>query len=230
MRRSGLLTLRKLARRAGRLIELAAEIRGTGATTIKRRGGRKPAIPGSASSIVQKCFSQAQQLYNYLDAVSGETLGRFEELPADEATEKFLEKIDSTVGMLEDTVVRIGEFHEDLKAGRIRVHTIIMNTQAADAEIVEPKKQGPPTSVEEAAVIVEANRRDIMESPQSSVEDLRERTMSSTVAPPKRGRPKGSKNKVLEVSSEGGAVVVGKKKRGRPEGVRIRLRTGIKLP
>jgi hypothetical protein len=224
--------------------ELSAEIRGTGVTTTKRSGGRNPSIPSSSAAIVKKCYTLSQQLYRYLDAVGEEAENRFEELPADEATEKLLEGMTDAIDMLDTLRLRMAYFDAVLKVGVARVNAIVANTEvtedldpykvatsgteserAAGLEEIfssvghEPKKRGRPkgsknkVSEEEVAVIVEANRRDLMESPQASIEDLRERTVASVDAPTKRGRPKGSKNKVSEEET---TVVM--KKRGRPKG------------
>jgi hypothetical protein len=184
-----------------------------------------------------------------LDAVGEEAENRFEELPADEATEKLLEGMTDAIDMLDTLRLRMAYFDAVLKLGVARVNAIVANTEvtedldanevatsgteserAAGLEEIfssvghEPKKRGRPKGSknkvsDQLAAEVAANRRDIIaighvESPQASVEDLREVTVASADAPTKRGRPKGSKNKT---SSEKETMVV-MKKRGRPKG------------
>jgi hypothetical protein len=211
--------------------ELSAEIRGTGATTTKRSGGRNPVVPVTVAQMVQKGFSQGQQLNRYLNAAVDPLLNGFLELSADKADPALVAKIAEATSQLEDVNQRITSFLEVLGHGKLRVIEIMGNTEASKeldvddtasleeifaATPQEPKKRGRPkgsknkVAAEEVAAIVEANRRDLMDSPQASIEDLRERTTAGT----KRGRPKGSKNKTS--SEEEMAVVT--KKRGRPKG------------
>ena len=197
--------LKKARKESWSANELVAEIRATGSVKTKRQGGRNPAIPSSAAGIVKKCHSLSQQLYRYLNAVGDEAEDRFKELPADEASDKLLEGMTNAIDMLNDVINEVVSFDTVLKVGRERVNTILTGTQAAEVEEVTD-------NVFDA--IIEDNRTDVMEGPQATIEDLRERTVASvSTAAKKRGRPKGSKNKVSDDSA-----VVGKKKRGRPRG------------
>jgi transposase-like protein len=193
--------------------DLASEIRATGSVKTKRQGGRNPSIPTTAASMVQKCFTQAQQLQRYLVAVSPEVDQKFEEIPADEATEKLLETIDSTSAVLDTVKEYIADFHESLDTARERVVTIMDNTENQAATAVETTSS---TNMYEDAEAIYSTavraEREAMDSPSPSVEELRARTVK-TVVKKKRGRPKGSTNN----ASEGGATLV-KKKRGRPRG------------
>ena len=118
--------------------ELAAEIRGKGITTTKRTGGRNPAVPATVIQIVQKGYSQTQQLGRYLDAVADPLVDHFNELPADKADDALVSKIDETVEQLQETRGRIDSFLTALTEGKTRVRSIIENTEAViSGEVVE---------------------------------------------------------------------------------------------
>jgi transposase-like protein len=195
--------------------ELAAEIRATGSVKTKREGGRNPSIPSSTAAIVKKCYTLSQSLYRYLDTVGKEAENRFEELPADEATEKLVEGMGAATAMLDMLRSRMAYFDAVLKVGVARVNAIVANTEAAEA-------------VADASVVIEGKISEEVEEERSRMFDtdalvddiatvdvaevLREKSVASVVAPKKRGRPKGSKNKASE------ETVVVAKKRGRPKG------------
>ena len=202
--------LKKVRKESWSAQELALEIRGGGRTNAAGQG-RNPSIPSSTAALVKKCYTFSQQLYRYMDAIGDEASNRFEELPADEATIKLIDGLTDAIDMLSDLQPQISEFAAVLKTGRERVNTIIRGTEAAEVE------SDTDNVLDD---IIEGNRIDVMESPQSSVEDLRERTVASVAtAAKKRGRPKGSKNKASADSA-----VVGKKKRGRPKGSKNKVK------
>jgi hypothetical protein len=230
--------LKKVRKGSWSANELASEIRAAGSVKTKRQGGRNPSIPTTAASVVQKCFAQAQQLQRYLDAVLDAVDQKFEELPADEATEKLVETIDNTVVVLDNVMANIVDFHSSLGTARNRVVTIITNTEG---NIVQQSDTGDITSgdvFDVEAIFSEAVReeREAMAAPSDgdeSVESLREKSVASVQGmPKKRGRPKGSKNKTSaetqvpkkrgrpkgSKNKTSGETVVVAKKRGRPRG------------
>jgi|TARA_R110000765_G_scaffold75446_3_gene147912 hypothetical protein len=113
--------------------ELATEIRGSVQTSVVRKGGRNPSVPSTLTSVVQKSYTSSQQLLRYLDALDDDVLSRFEELPANEATDKFLENIDNTLVVLDSTAAAVADFREALGAGRARVASIMTNTAEAES-------------------------------------------------------------------------------------------------
>lgn len=198
--------LKKVRKESWSAQQLALEIRAGGRTNAAGQG-RNPSIPSSTAALVKKCYTLSQQLYRYMDTVSDEAENRFEELPADEATVKFLDGLTDAIDMMSDLQPQISQFAAVLKTGRERVNTIIRGTEAAE-------ESEATTTDNVLDAIIEDNRFDVMESPQASIAELRERTVAATsVAAKKRGRPAGSKNK-----DSGDSTVVGKKRRGRPKG------------
>lgn len=114
--------------------ELASEIRGKGITATKRTGGRNPSIPATVIQIVQKGYTQTQQLSRYLDAVATPLMDHFNEMPADTADDALISKIDETVDQLKETRERIDTFLTSLDEGKNRVRSIIENTEAMSTE------------------------------------------------------------------------------------------------
>ena len=201
--------LKKVRKESWSANELASEIRAAGSVKTKRQGGRNPSIPTTAASMVQKCFTQAQQLQRYLDAVLDAVGQKFEELPTDEATAKLVETIDNTSAVLNTVSANIAAFHESLDVARERVVLIIDNTENQTTTAVEtPSSTNMYEEAEALYLDAVLTERESMDSPSTSVEELRDRTFadaaktrsvkrssSKTVAKKKRGRPSGSKNK-----------------------------------
>lgn len=198
--------------------ELASEIRAAGSVKTKRQGGRNPSIPTTAASVVQKCFSQAQQLHRYLDAVLDTVDQKFEELPADEATEKLVDTIDNTVAVLDNVMANIVDFHSSLGTARNRVVTIITNTEGITPSEADDETSSDVFDVEAifSEVVSDEASTEVLKKkrgrPKGSKNKPKATTEETTVMPKRRGRPKGSKNKTS------GETVVVAKKRGRPRG------------
>ena len=119
--------------------DLANEIKGSVAdTNNKRSGGRKPVIPGTVFQYVQKTYTQAQKLDNFLVAGEPDVLDKFEAVSTDKADDKFVEKIDNTIGVLEHLQETTQRNIDILLDGRDRVVTVIENTiehvESIDAE------------------------------------------------------------------------------------------------
>tara|TARA_B100000745_G_scaffold274947_2_gene204177 strand:- start:4019 stop:4972 length:954 start_codon:yes stop_codon:yes gene_type:complete len=120
--------------------DLANEIKGSVADTSNKRsaGGRKPVIPGTVFQFVQKAYTQTLKLDNFLIASEPAVLDKFEEVSTDKADDKFIEKIDSTIGGLEHLQKTIQRNIDILLDGRDRVVTVIENTidhvESIDAE------------------------------------------------------------------------------------------------
>jgi hypothetical protein len=161
--------------------ELAAEIRGKGITTTKRTGGRNPAIPATVIQIVQKGYSQTQQLGRYLDAVAEPLVDHFNELPADKADDALVSKIDETVEQLEETRGRIDSFLSALTEGKTRVRSIIENTEAVSSD----EDEGPVEDSFDDLMPLETLR-------ERSAEDISAHTVADTSATKKRGKPRRS--------------------------------------
>ena len=108
---------------------LASEIKGSVADlTTSRSGGRKPLIPGSVFQCVQKAFTQAQKLDNYLIAVEDGVTEKFEEVSTDKVDEGFINKIDNAIemlGKLQETAQRNVDILTD---GREHMLGVIENT------------------------------------------------------------------------------------------------------
>ena len=108
---------------------LASEIKGSATDlTTTRAGGRKPVIPGSVFQCVQKAFTQAQKLDNYLTAVEDGVTEKFEEVSTDKVDERFIDKIDSAIEMLEKLKGTAQRNVNLLTDGREHMLSVIENT------------------------------------------------------------------------------------------------------
>lgn len=197
--------LKKVRKESWSANELAAEIRSGGRTNAAGQG-RNPSIPSSTAALVKKCHTLSQQLSRYMDTVSDEAENRFEELPADEATVKFLDGLTDVINMLSDLQPQISEFAAVLKTGRERVKTIIRGTEDAETVVDGPVEEERARMFDTDVLLDDITSVD-------AVEVLREKSVASVAVPKKRGRPKGSKNKTPEET-----VTTAVKKRGRPKG------------
>jgi len=109
--------------------ELSGEIDGSGLSlTTARSGGRKPAVPSTAPQYVRKTYTQAQKLNNFLEASESDVLNMFEEVPADIANDRFIEKIDAAVGELDGLPEITHRIKNILLDGRERIVNVMKNT------------------------------------------------------------------------------------------------------
>jgi len=108
---------------------LADEIKGSvEVTTNTRTGGRKPVIPGTVFQYIQKTYTQAQKLNNFLAAGESDVLDKFAEVSTDKADDGFIDKIDTTIVALEHLQETTQRNIDILLNGRDRVVDIIENT------------------------------------------------------------------------------------------------------
>ena len=109
--------------------QLKAEIAGSSTEKgVTRSGGRKPQVPGSVFQLVQKIYSNGQQLNNFLIASEPATAAKFDEVSTDKVDDVFVEKIDDAIEQLNHLRGSIDRQVDILIEGRDHIEKVMKNT------------------------------------------------------------------------------------------------------
>ena len=115
--------------------QLKAEIAGTSTEKgTTRTGGRKPQVPGSVFQLVQKIYSNGQQLNNFLIASEPTTAAKFTEVPTDKMDDGFVKRIDAAIEQLNYLRSTVDRQVDNLVEGRDYVEQVMKNTANASSD------------------------------------------------------------------------------------------------
>lgn len=104
--------------------ELALELQGKQEATVKRSGGRKPALPKTPVAMLQKIFTTVQLADNYLTAMFEPLGGIFLEMAPAELNGQFVTNIDNTLQRVEDLQDRLQVTVQQLRKVKSRAQQV----------------------------------------------------------------------------------------------------------
>lgn len=127
--------------------DLELEVKAKYETKNTRSGGRNPGIPKSPEAGLQKSFSLAQQLSNYLEKFDDTILPSVEEIPPDDMDEKILERFERAETQLVATGEQVEATLQRMAISKKRVLAVLkqraVRQEEANAEAHEAAKKRP---------------------------------------------------------------------------------------
>ncbi len=151
--------LKKVRRSSMSAQELQLEIAGTGTSTVKRQGGRKPTLPKTSAGIVQKLKTSVQSSTNYLALAADPLQGQFLELSESDIDEAFVESVQETAVTLDSALKQLSESKKQLKKVLTRSTRVLERKQVPDDSATLATAAKRETGSTETAPIKRRSRR-----------------------------------------------------------------------